>query len=100
MVTGGRSAQIESFHTFDSRMDASRPGLLLFTARYGDRDALFVWDLEKREGRGRYQFPGAGLAAFAPLDARRPEHRRERAVGERASRISIGSRYPTARSSR
>jgi hypothetical protein len=57
VVTGGRSAELESFHPFDSRMDASRPGLLLFIARYGDRDALVVWDLEKHEVRGRYQFP-------------------------------------------
>ncbi|HET9041162.1 MAG TPA: hypothetical protein VFN40_13375 [Gemmatimonadales bacterium] len=57
LVTGGRSAQIESFHSLDSRMDASRPGLLLFTARYKDRDALFVWDLERRKATGRYQFP-------------------------------------------
>ena len=56
VVTGGRSAEMESFHPFDSRMDASRPGLLLFIARYGDRDALVVWDLEKNEVRGRYQF--------------------------------------------
>ena len=34
-----------------------RPGLLLFTARYGDRDALIVWDLQRRQMRGRYQFP-------------------------------------------
>jgi hypothetical protein len=57
VVTGGRSAEMESFHPFDSRMDASRPGLLLFIARYGDRDALIVWDLEKNKVRGRYQFP-------------------------------------------
>ena len=57
IVTGGRSAQLESFHPFESRMDASRPGLLLFTARYGDRDALIVWDLDKNRVRGRYQFP-------------------------------------------
>jgi hypothetical protein len=57
IVTGGRSPQLESFHPFESRMDASRPGLLLFTARYGDRDALIVWDLERRRLAGRYQFP-------------------------------------------
>ncbi len=57
VVTGGRSAEMESFHPFDSRMDASRPGLLLFIARHGDRDALVVWDLEKNKVRGRYQFP-------------------------------------------
>jgi hypothetical protein len=57
IVTGGRSAELESFHPFESRMDASRSGLLLFTARYGDRDALIVWDLARGRIRGRYQFP-------------------------------------------
>jgi len=56
IVTGGRSPELESFHPFESRMDASRKGLLLFTARYGDRDALIVWDIEKRRMAGRYQF--------------------------------------------
>jgi hypothetical protein len=56
VVTAGRSADIEAFHAFESRMDASRPGYLLFTARYGDRDALVVWDLEDEKMAGRYQF--------------------------------------------
>ena len=57
VVVAGRSAELESFHPFDSRMDASRPGLLLFTARHGDRDALVVWDLDRERVVGRYQFP-------------------------------------------
>ena len=56
IVTAGRSADIEAFHAFESRMDASRPGYLLFTARYGDRDALVVWDLKREKMAGRYQF--------------------------------------------
>jgi hypothetical protein len=56
IVTGGRSPELESFHPFESRMDASRKGLLLFTARYGDRDALIVWDIARRRMAGRYQF--------------------------------------------
>jgi hypothetical protein len=56
VVVGGRSAELESFHPFDSRIDASRPGYLLFTARYADRDALIVWDLERERVAGRYQF--------------------------------------------
>jgi hypothetical protein len=56
VVTGGRTADLESFHPFDSRMDASRPGYLLFAARYGDRDALVVWDLKRHKMAGRYQF--------------------------------------------
>ncbi len=56
ILTGGRSAQLESFHPFDSRMDASRPGYLLFTARYNDRDAVVVWDLKRDRMAARYQF--------------------------------------------
>jgi hypothetical protein len=56
VVTAGRTADLESFHAFESRMDASRPGYLLFTARYGDRDALVVWDLKRSRVAGRYQF--------------------------------------------
>lgn len=56
IVTAGRSAELESFHAFESRMDASRPGYLLFAARYGDRDALVVWDLKREKMAGRYQF--------------------------------------------
>lgn len=56
VVTGGRTANLESFHPFDSRMDASRPGFLLFAARYGDRDALVIWDLKRAKMAGRYQF--------------------------------------------
>jgi hypothetical protein len=56
VVTAGRSADLEAFHPFDSRMDASRPGYLLFAARYGDRDALVIWDLKREKMAGRYQF--------------------------------------------
>jgi WD40 repeat protein len=56
IVTAGRSADLEAFHPFESRMDASRPGYLLFAARYGDRDALVVWDLKRGKMVGRYQF--------------------------------------------
>ena len=56
IVTAGRSADLEAFHPFESRMDASRPGYLLFAARYGDRDALVVWDLKRAKMAGRYRF--------------------------------------------
>lgn len=58
VVSAGKSEGLESMHPFDSRMDASRPGLLLFSARYRDRDALVVWDLGRDRMVGRYQFPG------------------------------------------
>jgi hypothetical protein len=54
-VRGERSPEFESLHPFSSRMDAAR-GLLLFSSKFGDRDALFVWDLDRGKVVGRYQF--------------------------------------------
>ena len=49
---------------------------------------------------GPLPVPGAGLAALAPLDARRAEHRGERPVGARRLRSLPGHACPTASSSR
>jgi hypothetical protein len=55
MVKGQRNPQFESFHESYSRMD-SRNGVLVFGSKFGDRDALFFWDVEKAKVAGRYQF--------------------------------------------
>lgn len=57
VLHGERSAQFESFHTFDSRIDVDSGGTLIFASRYLDRDALFFYNLARREVTGRYQFP-------------------------------------------
>jgi len=57
IVKGERTPEFESFHAFSSRFDA-RDGVLLFASKYGDRDALFFWDVKKDRVVGRYQFPG------------------------------------------
>jgi len=54
-VTGERSAEFESFHPFSSRLD-TREGIAIFTSKYLERDALFLWDLRRRRLVGRYQF--------------------------------------------
>jgi hypothetical protein len=56
LVKGERSAEFESFHAFDSRLDVSPAGLLVFASRYQDRDALFFMDLARGTRAGRYQF--------------------------------------------
>lgn len=58
LAASGRSADLESFHPFESRMDASRPGFLLLSSRFEDRDALVVWDTKQDRLAARYQFPG------------------------------------------
>jgi hypothetical protein len=56
VARAGRSADLESFHPFDSRVDPSRPGYLLFSSKSHDRDALIIWNLAKNRLAGRYQF--------------------------------------------
>mgnify|MGYP001388036329 CR=1 FL=1 len=58
IFTAGRTVEFENVHPFDSRIDGSRPGLLLLSSRYQDRDALIVYDLVRNRVVGRYQFPG------------------------------------------
>lgn len=73
VVEGERAAEFESFHAFDSRLDVSPNGVLVFGSRFQDRDALFFWDLERRRRVGRYQFPEI-VAILSPSwspDARR-----------------------------
>jgi len=57
LVTSGRSSAFENLHAFDSRIDASRRGLLLLSSRFQDRDAIVVFDRVRRRVVGRYQFP-------------------------------------------
>lgn len=55
VVKGERSAEFESFHPFASRIDV-RDGIAAFGSKYLERDALFLWDLERGRTVGRYQF--------------------------------------------
>jgi Tol biopolymer transport system component len=57
VVQGERTPQFESFHFFESRMDVSPSGVVVFGSRYLDRDALFFWNLTEHRVVGRYQFP-------------------------------------------
>jgi hypothetical protein len=59
VVKGERSAEFESFHFFESRLDVSPSPdrIVVFSSRYEDRDALFFWSLPQRRVLGRYQFP-------------------------------------------
>ncbi|MDH4347694.1 MAG: hypothetical protein OEW17_02735, partial [Gemmatimonadota bacterium] len=57
LLRSGRATTFQDLHAFDSRIDASRPGLLLFSSRHHDRDAVVVFDRARDEIVGRYQFP-------------------------------------------
>lgn len=57
VVRGQRSAELESLHAFDSRIDVNGSGVVAFVSKYLERDALIVWDQERDEMAGRYQWP-------------------------------------------
>lgn len=55
-VAGERSPEFESFHAYDSGIDLSANGVLAFVSKYHERDALFLWDVNRRRVVGRYQW--------------------------------------------
>jgi hypothetical protein len=57
LVEGQRSAEFETLHFFESRIDAHDGGFLAFISKYQERDALFIWDLARGSAVGRYQWP-------------------------------------------
>jgi WD40-like Beta Propeller Repeat len=66
LVVSGRSSAIENLHAFDSRIDASRRDLLLFSSRVEERDALIIFDRVRRKVVGRYQFPSL-VSVLSPI---------------------------------
>jgi len=56
VVKGERSEQFESFHFFESRLDVNPDGVVAFSSKYAERDALFLWNLRRHDVVGRYQF--------------------------------------------
>jgi len=56
IVEGQRSAEFESFHPFQSKMDLSRDGRLVFVSKFHERDGLFLYDIRERRVVGRWQF--------------------------------------------
>jgi len=58
VVRGQRTAQFESFHPFQSRIDVSRKGELAFISKWNGSDALFVMDLETKKVTLKRHFDG------------------------------------------
>ena len=56
ILEGERTAEFESFHAYSSGPDVSRNGIIAFSSKFMERDALVLWDLERREVVGRYQW--------------------------------------------
>ncbi|MGE5175356.1 MAG: BamA/TamA family outer membrane protein [Hyphomicrobiales bacterium] len=58
VVRGQRTAQFESFHPFQSRIDVSRAGEVAFVSKWNGSDALFVMDLATKDITLKRHFEG------------------------------------------
>jgi len=56
LLKGGREALFESLHPFASEIDVSGDGILAFSSKYHDRDALILLDTENGKIISRFQF--------------------------------------------
>lgn len=63
VVRGQRTAQFESFHPFQSRIDVSRTGELAFVSKWSGSDALFVMDLASKKVTLKRHFEGLTVLA-------------------------------------
>jgi hypothetical protein len=66
LVVSGKSSDFASLHVFDSRIDASRKGLLVFSSQFEEKDAIVVYDVDHGRILGRYQFPNI-VSILSPI---------------------------------
>lgn len=56
LIEGERNPEFESLHLFQSRLDVSSAGKLLFVSKHQDRDEVVLFDLARREVLDRFAF--------------------------------------------
>jgi hypothetical protein len=72
LVKGGRSAEFESIPPFRSKIE-QRGNLLLFVAKRGERDAIYIWDIDRKKEVDHYVFDGLSMISsptFSPEEQR------------------------------
>ena len=73
LVKGGRSSDFEAFHLFSSKIDVSKNGVLAFSSKSGENDALYLYDIKTGDIIHKYQWRdivGISSPSFSP-DGRR-----------------------------
>jgi len=56
LIKGEASSDFEAFHIFDSKIDVNKDGVLAFTAKSGETDALYLYDIPNREIKAKHYF--------------------------------------------
>jgi len=57
LLKGGRSASFESLHLLQSGIDANDDGMILFSSKSKEADVLYLYDLERRRIKEKYEIP-------------------------------------------
>lgn len=57
IIEGERSKEYETFHFFRSTIDISHHGRLSFVTKSGEKDVLYVYELEEKRVVHKYRFP-------------------------------------------
>ncbi len=63
VVSGEKTDEFETFHLFQSKLDISKDGILAFTTKSGETDALHLFDVKKNELVRTLQFPSLVIIA-------------------------------------
>ncbi|MFQ5707160.1 MAG: peptidase MA family metallohydrolase [bacterium] len=65
LIKGERTSEFESFHLLRSKIDVNNEGKLTFVSKSGARDALYVFDIDKKQVVKKLQFDGL-VSLFSP----------------------------------
>jgi hypothetical protein len=70
LIEGGRSTSFESIPAFRSKIEAHGDTLLFVAKRHG-QDAIYLWDVGKREVLERFTFSGLSVISSPTISSRR-----------------------------
>ena len=65
LIKGEASSDFEAFHIFDSRISVTAKGMLAFSAKSGETDALYLYDIPQRRTVSKILFPNI-VAIYSP----------------------------------
>ena len=65
LIEGGATSDFESFHLFDSKIDVNQNGILAFSSKSGETDALYLYDIAQRRVIAKHYFKGL-VGLFSP----------------------------------
>lgn len=65
LVKGERSAEFESFHLLNSAIDVNRRGELVFVSKNGEKDVLYIMDVQEKRILEKYEFDDL-VSLFSP----------------------------------